>query len=174
MQNPVWKQAGFLICSPTATSCLRRFGGALCGNGYFRGMLRLKLLLLLPALSVSLCFATADTTARAEIESLLAWVEVQEGAVFVRNGKEHTPAEAVEHLRLKWKHQEKHVRTAEDFILRCATRSSVTGRPYRIRFADGSERSSESVLREELRKIRKRASIPDSNTRFVSHVQEPL
>lgn len=99
-------------------------------------------------------------TPRAEIDSLLAYVRGLDGVTFLRNGASHDARQAEAHLRLKWKRQEKAVKTAEDFIARCASRSSVTGRPYRIRYADGTVRDAEAVLNERLRQLRGSSSAP--------------
>jgi hypothetical protein len=86
------------------------------------------------------------------IEALIAAVGKLQGATFIRNGSEHTAAEAADHLRLKWKNAGKRVRTAEDFIRYCATQSSMSGRKYRIRLADGRELDSADWFTAELRR----------------------
>ena len=87
------------------------------------------------------------------IEALIDAVARLPDATFVRNGKAHTAKEAASHLRLKWKNAGTRVRSAEDFIQVCASASSLTGRPYRIRFADGREVDTADYLRGELRRI---------------------
>lgn len=89
-----------------------------------------------------------------EIESLLRYIGGLEGASFVRNGDVHTPSEAEAHLRLKWSKQKSQITTAEDFIRLCGTKSSVSGKPYMIRFKDGREDEAATVLLKELRAIR--------------------
>ena len=92
-----------------------------------------------------------------EIEALLAYVAGLEGAVFLRNGSAHTAAEAAAHLRLKWERQEARIRSAEDFIERCASRSFLTGKPYQIRMPDGKVRDAEGLLREMLKGLRSKS-----------------
>lgn len=92
---------------------------------------------------------------REEIDSLLAYVGGLRQAVFIRNESEYNAAQAVAHLRLKWRRQDGRIRSTEDFILQCATRSSFTGSPYRVRFADGTVRPAAEVLREELGRLRR-------------------
>lgn len=78
----------------------------------------------------------ADESAR--IEALLAEIAAMEGAVFLRNGEEHSASEAARHLRRKWEAaDEEDVKTARAFVDRLATRSSFSGEPYRLRLADG-------------------------------------
>ena len=89
-----------------------------------------------------------------KIEALLAAVEKLQGqAVFIRNGSEHDAKAAGDHLRMKWKNAGKHVQTAGDFIRLCATGSSVSGQPYRIRFKDGREVSSADFFWTELKRL---------------------
>lgn len=119
-------------------------------------MLRLVLMLslVLTAGSPPLPAATVHPVTD-EIEALLAYVQHLDGAVFIRNGGEHTPAEAAAHLRMKWEKQAAKVRTAEDFIALCGTKSLTSGERYRIRFKDGAARDSAAVLTERLRKLRR-------------------
>lgn len=84
--------------------------------------------------------------AREEIEQLLARVAALEEVKFVRNGTEHTAAQAVAHLRLKWERQAERIRTAEDFIAQCATKSSTSGSRYRLRSKDGNESDCATLL----------------------------
>jgi uncharacterized protein DUF5329 len=85
-----------------------------------------------------------------EIEALLHYVGGLQGATFIRNGSEYPPAAAEAHLRLKWSNQKKRVQTAEDFIRLCATKSSMSGDPYLIRFAGGREEPAAAVLTRQL------------------------
>lgn len=96
-----------------------------------------------------------------EIESLLHYIGGLHDAVFIRNGDEHTPTEAESHLRLKWSHQKDEIKTAEDFIRLCGTKSSMSGKAYAIRFADGHEEPAAEVLLKQLAVIRApKASAP--------------
>ena len=78
------------------------------------------------------------------------------GAVFIRNGTEHDSAKAAAHLRRKLGAAGKRVRTADQFITYLATGSSITGKPYKIRFADGRTVESAQFFREQLRRIEAR------------------
>ena len=93
-----------------------------------------------------------------EIEALLHHIASLDGATFVRNGDAHAPKEAEAHLRLKWGQQKKDIRTAEDFIRLCATKSSVSGKPYSIKFKDGREAEAATVLNQQLAVIRTQAA----------------
>jgi len=71
------------------------------------------------------------------IESLLKAIE-ESSCVFLRNGSEHDGEEAAAHLRRKLKAAGDRVRTARDFIDGIATKSSMSGEPYRVKLPDGS------------------------------------
>ena len=88
-----------------------------------------------------------------KIEALIAAVEHLPGAVFIRNGTEYDAAKAAAHLRRKLDYAGKKVKTADQFIQHLATGSSMTGKPYKIRFADGRTVDSASFFREQLRKL---------------------
>jgi hypothetical protein len=96
--------------------------------------------------------AVGDTEA-ARIRQLIDHVRSLEGAVFIRNGEEHTPAEAADHLQRKWEAAGDQITTADQFIERLASRSSTSGEPYVIRFANGKETPSGEYLREQLEEM---------------------
>ena len=91
---------------------------------------------------------------RAKIDYLIDSVAQLHDAVFVRNGTDYSSAQAADHLRLKLRNAGARVRTAEDFIIRCATGSSASGEKYRIRFADGHVVDSAVFLRQRLAEFR--------------------
>lgn len=88
-----------------------------------------------------------------KIQSLIASVEQLKGAVFIRNGTEYDAHKAADHLRLKLKYAGKRVQSADQFISNLATGSSMTGKPYQIRFSDGHTVESAVFFREQLRRI---------------------
>ena len=116
-------------------------------------------LLLLLAAFAGMAFAkpVPATTVDREIGELIASIERLPDAQFLRNGEAHSAAEAGAHLRLKRKNAGARIKSAEDFITYCATGSSLTGKPYRIRLADGTELASADFFRARLREIRAHA-----------------
>ncbi|HEY3306173.1 MAG TPA: DUF5329 family protein [Candidatus Binatia bacterium] len=58
---------------------------------------------------------------------------------FIRNGKAHTSREAAKHMRDKYGHFKKEVKTPEDFIRLAASKSEISGQPYLVRTKDGKE-----------------------------------
>ncbi|MCB9852625.1 MAG: DUF5329 family protein [Phycisphaerales bacterium] len=88
-----------------------------------------------------------------KIEGLIAALADLKDATFIRNGEGHNTKEAIEHMRRKWKWKSAEIKTADDFIRIAATGSSMSGKPYVIRFADGREVNSATWFRERLREI---------------------
>lgn len=71
----------------------------------------------------------------AEIDYLLDAVAASDCA-FIRNGKEHSAAEAGDHLQMKRRRGSRYYDSTEEFIERIASRSSWSGRDYQIRCGD--------------------------------------
>jgi len=92
-----------------------------------------------------------DSSEATKIQYLIASVEALEGARFIRNGREYDTRAASNHLRLKLKTLGDKVKTAEDFIHLCASKSSLSGEPYLIRLADGSTVKSEIFFKDKLK-----------------------
>jgi len=86
----------------------------------------------------------------ARIEYLLSSIAALPDAQFVRNGSAYDAKAAVEHLRSKLRYAGSRVKTAEDFIRYCASESSVSGKPYEIRFSDGRVVPAAAFLRQKL------------------------
>lgn len=88
----------------------------------------------------------------ARINTMLAALEKQAGIVFIRNGSEHTAAEAASHLRLKLSKTRDRLDSAEQFIDKVASSSSLTGQPYLVREAGKGERPANAFLHELLKR----------------------
>lgn len=97
--------------------------------------------------------AQVKITEQQKITHLILFVQQLEGAVFIRNGTEHTPLAAAEHLTMKWEKAGSRVKTANDFIDKIANKSSITGELYTIRFSNGKVFPSKMVLANELKKL---------------------
>lgn len=122
-------------------------------------------ILLACLLALMLPWAAAAQTApvlteRQKVEALIVTVERLPGAVFIRNGGEFTGAQAASHLRLKAKTAGKRIKTAKDFILFCASASSMSGKKYQIRFADGRTVDSAEFFYERLQQIESGVKLP--------------
>ncbi len=92
-------------------------------------------------------------TAEEEINSLIAAV-ADSGCTFVRNGKNYTSQEAEKHLQLKYRRGRKHAQTAEQFISRLASESSMSGNPYYMNCEGKPSQRSGDWLMQRLELIR--------------------
>lgn len=88
-----------------------------------------------------------------KIEQLIIELRGIENATFIRNGSEHTPQEAADHLEAKWEKHSSKIRTAEDFIKHLATKSSTSGEKYMIRFSDGKQIPTADILYKKLHQL---------------------
>ena len=75
-------------------------------------------------------YAIADDNR--EIEFLLSFVAGSD-CIFIRNGKEYQGNEASEHLARKYDYAKGRIRSAENFINKIASKSSMTRKPYLVR-----------------------------------------
>ena len=87
------------------------------------------------------------------IERLIRFVETQKDMTFVRNGTEYSCAEAAKFLRGKMESMGAEVTTAREFIERIATKSSMSGKPYHVKFAEGRMMPSAQFLGDELKRM---------------------
>ena len=94
-----------------------------------------------------------DPGEAAKIRYLIGSVEALQGVTFLRNGGEYDARKAADHLRLKLKTAGNRVKTAEDFIRLCGSKSSVSGEAYRMRFSDGTTVDAETFFRERLKAL---------------------
>jgi hypothetical protein len=119
--------------------------------------------LLLAALLAALLLAAQASAsalnpqARQEIEALMQTL-AQSGCEFVRGGKAHSGGEALAHMKMKLDYLDmrQQIASAEDFIAKAASRSSMTGRPYAVR-CGGQSQPSEDWLKARLATLRQGA-----------------
>lgn len=110
-------------------------------------------LVLAAMLLLATCTALAQSAPAVEqrrIDYLIQSVAQLKDAQFIRNGSAYDAAAAVHHLELKRRYAGDRVRSADDFIRLCATGSSMSGKPYTIRFADGHVEAAADWLRARL------------------------
>lgn len=106
-------------------------------------------LLLLAALLSAPAFAQPDAE-QAKIAYLIDSIADLHDARFVRDGVEYDSAQAADHLRVKLRHAGTRISTASDFIVYCATGSTMSGSRYRIKFPDGRIVDTAEFLRSRL------------------------
>jgi Family of unknown function (DUF5329) len=94
-----------------------------------------------------------------KIESLIKHVAELKDAEFVRNGTAYNAVTAATFLRRKWESHQSDVKTARDFIDKVGSFSGTSGKPYLIRFKDGTEIQSQDFLLRKLNGIEASSSV---------------
>jgi hypothetical protein len=79
--------------------------------------------------------------------------EIGEGAKFIRNGSTHDAEKAAQHLMTKYNYTKKKIKTAEDFIDKLASRSSISGKDYLIVLPDNKTISAREFFEKKLKDI---------------------
>ena len=119
---------------------------------------RRKLLLALPAAFalawISPLHATPSPGEQKVIDRLIQRIAKKSTMTFIRNGGEYDAADAAKHMQAKFDHFKERIVSAEDFIELCATRSEVTGQPYKVREGSGPLRNAGDFMIDELRLVR--------------------
>ena len=87
------------------------------------------------------------------INYLLGYIDKSD-ATFIRNGRMHTPQEAVNHIKAKYEHFKNEIKTPEDFIRLAASKSLLTGKPYLVRAPNGKEMRLDVWLTDALKEYR--------------------
>lgn len=82
----------------------------------------------------------------ARINAMLDALAQQKELTFVRNGDAHTCEEAVSHLRLKLGNTRNRINTAEQFIDKVASSSSITGKPYIVKIPEKNDENAKPYL----------------------------
>jgi hypothetical protein len=130
---------------------------------------RTTLRVLMPALLAACLFAShavaaaLPPAARAEIDSLLSRLAASD-CQFMRNGDWHTAAEARAHLQRKLDYLADRgaVASAEQFIDRAATKSSVSGSVYLVKCGGQPAVPSGWWLHAQLRALRTAPAAPEA------------
>ncbi|MBF5007753.1 DUF5329 family protein [Diaphorobacter sp. NR2-3-3-1] len=68
----------------------------------------------------------------ARVQAMLALLEKRSDLVFIRNGESHSAVDAVAHLKLKLSRTRNRLDSAEQFVDKVASSSSMSGAPYLI------------------------------------------
>lgn len=92
------------------------------------------------------------------VENLLTAVGKQEQLIFIRNGSEHNAADAESHLRLKLSKTKKRLKTAEQFVDKVPSGSSVSGKPYQVKLPGNDPVDAKIYLTELLTETDKAAA----------------
>lgn len=92
------------------------------------------------------------------INKLINFVESRHDTKFVRNGKEYSCDEAATFLRRKMDAMGGDIHTAHEFVERIASKSSMSGKPYHVKFDDGRSVPASRFLGDELKRLKGNAA----------------
>ncbi|MGB1261424.1 MAG: DUF5329 family protein [Cognaticolwellia sp.] len=90
-----------------------------------------------------------------EIKHLLAYVEATD-CQYERNGTMHSGADAVKHINKKYRYYSDDIESSEDFIKLSATKSTMSGKSYKIHCQNQMPIKSQDWLLTELHAFRQR------------------
>ena len=79
--------------------------------------------------------ATAYADAADDIQYLLSFIDQSE-CVFIRNGTEYDARDARKHIERKYRHLESRLNSANEFIEHAASKSSFSGKAYKVKCGD--------------------------------------
>ena len=68
------------------------------------------------------------------------------GLVFIRNSEKHAAVDAAEHMNSKYEYFRDKIKTPEDFIQRCASKSLMSGKLYLVVLENGEEVRTDAWL----------------------------
>jgi len=100
-----------------------------------------------------LLLSSVNAAENSEIKYLLFFISKSD-CTFIRNGKEYTAVKASEHLEYKYNHVKSRIKTADQFIDKIASKSSISKKPYEVRCGD-TQFKAEQWLAEALSTHRK-------------------
>ena len=116
------------------------------------GLITLFFLAAIKAFAIGGPLQTAKLTEEQKINSLIQYIE-KSNAIFIRNGSEYKAVDAAKHLKMKREKAGNKVKTAKEFIDYLASKSSVSGEPYLMKFPNGVTLPVRDILYHELKKL---------------------
>jgi hypothetical protein len=109
-----------------------------------------------------LLLITAPVRAASTADEVAALLKFIRGSpcTFIRNGSEYDGAEAADHVAAKAAQFKREIKRAEDFIDRAATKSLLSGEPYKVRCGSGPTIAAADWLRQVLQSYRAQQAAP--------------
>ena len=114
-----------------------------------------SMIALIPSLAAQEEQADGNAENTAKVVAFLIEEVKASHLTFIRNGKTHSSEEAANHIHRKYDHVKSQIKTPEDFIRLCASKSLVSGEPYLVVTPQGTV-TVESWLRHILMEYRAR------------------
>jgi len=112
-----------------------------------------KIVLVLVLSFFALSAVADDQQMQSEIDHLIKYIQ-NSSCKFIRNGKAHSPDDAIQHILKKYDHFKSKIQTTEGFIDFCASKSMISNQPYKISCPGQEWVESKYWLRKELNRFR--------------------
>jgi hypothetical protein len=90
-----------------------------------------SIIIILTAFILPSFSSTGNIQMQMEIDHLMGYIQSTE-CIFIRNGKDYGPDEAIEHIKRKYEYFQNRIDSTEKFIELCATKSTMSNNPYLI------------------------------------------
>jgi hypothetical protein len=103
----------------------------------------------------SITFLNSQIPKYSEKEKIDYLLEALENSnlIFIRNGDEYSSKEARAHIQKKFEYAGNRITNSDQFITYLATKSSISGKPYYVKYPDGRKVQSSIWMRELLNKL---------------------
>jgi hypothetical protein len=103
----------------------------------------------------SVMFLNPQTPKLSEKEKIEYLLEALENSnlIFIRNGDEYSSKDAKSHMQKKLEYAGNRITNVDQFINYLATKSSISGKPYYVKYPDGKKVQSSVWMRELLNKL---------------------
>jgi hypothetical protein len=116
-------------------------------------LLGLKVLLVSVVAGPAAALADVPAAQAVEVEHLLEFIKTS-ACELIRNGRSYSGDRAFRHVMRKYDYFRDRITSTEDFIELSATRSTMSGQPYRFACGGSEPVESRTVLLEELARFR--------------------
>lgn len=90
-----------------------------------------SIIIILAAFILPAFASSSNIQMQMEIDHLINYIQSSE-CIFIRNGKNYSPDEAIEHIKKKYEYFRNRIDSTEQFIELCATKSTMSNKPYLI------------------------------------------
>ena len=103
----------------------------------------------------SLTYLNSQPPKHSEKEKIGYLLETLENSnlIFIRNGDEYSSKEARAHMQKKLEYAGNRITNVDQFITYLATKSSISGKPYYVKYPDGKKVESSIWMRELLNNL---------------------
>jgi len=100
-------------------------------------------------LFISIAHGQTNNKTEQVIQHLLSRISNSQ-LIFIRNNERHPADDAAEHINNKYQHFKDEIKTPEEFIEKCATKSLLSGRYYQVVDKQGNKIRTHDWLMAEL------------------------